>query len=214
MQIPTYIINLKNRQDRLISVLEQFRNKKEFDVNVIEACENSRGNVGLWQSITKIINLAIESENDVILIVEDDHIFTKKYNKKKLFKNIFDAYAQGADLLLGGIGGGFKYIVPTADQRFWIDHFWCTQFMIIYKKFYHPILNVNFNNNDAADNVISNLTINKMVIHPFISIQKDFGYSDIPNLFNNEKSIEMYFNEADQELNKYQEKIKLFNSLK
>jgi hypothetical protein len=214
MQIPTYIINLKNRQDRLISVLEQFKNKKEFDVNVIEACENSKGNVGLWQSIIKIINLAIEFENDVILIVEDDHIFTEKYNKKKLFRNIFDAHAQGADLLLGGIGGGFKYIVPIADQRFWIDHFWCTQFMIIYKKFYHPILNVNFSSNDAADNVISNLTINKMVIHPFISVQKDFGYSDIPNLFNNEKSIEMYFNEADQELNKYQKKIKIFKSLK
>lgn len=50
---------------------------------------------------------------------------------------------------------------------------------MVYKKFYQKILNYEFKENDTADGVISELSNNLMVLYPFISKQKEFGYSDI-----------------------------------
>jgi hypothetical protein len=208
--IPTYIINLKKREDRLNSILKEFDGKNEFDIHIIEACEHQNGNVGLWESIVKTIKLAQTNGDDVILLIEDDHVFTDIYSKEYLISNIIDANANGADLLLGGIGGGFDYVIPITENRFWINHFWCTQFVVIYQKFYAEILNVEFCDEDGADNVLSKLTLNKMVIYPFISVQKGFGYSDIQNLNNNEDDIETCFKKADKELSFYHHKYKEF----
>lgn len=41
------------------------------------------------------------------------------------------------------------------------------------------MLDYSFQDTDTADGVISKLATNKMVIYPFISEQKDFGYSDV-----------------------------------
>ena len=41
------------------------------------------------------------------------------------------------------------------------------------------MLSYSFQNTDTADGVISKLATNKMVIYPFISEKKDFGYSDV-----------------------------------
>ncbi len=204
--IPTYIINLKTRKDRLESIQKEFKGRKEFDVRIIEACEHEKGNIGLWKSILKIIRIAQANDDDVILIVEDDHIFTESYHKNNLISNIIDSHAQGADILLGGIGGGAKYVVPITKNRFWIDHFWCTQFVIVYKKFFQEILDVDFGKDDGADNVLSRLTLNKMVFYPFISVQKNFGYSDVPNINNNEDDIETFFKKAEKELSFYHKK--------
>ncbi|MDR6159295.1 GR25 family glycosyltransferase involved in LPS biosynthesis [Chryseobacterium sp. SLBN-27] len=204
--IPTYIINLKTRKDRLESIQKEFEGRKEFDVQIIEACEHRKGNIGLWKSILNIIRSAQSNDDDVILIVEDDHVFTNSYNKNIFISNIIDAHNQGADILLGGIGGGSKYVVPITENRFWVDHFWCTQFVIVYKKFFQEILDVDFGDEDGADNVLSKLTLNKMVLYPFISVQKNFGYSDVPNINNNEDDIETFFKKAEKELLFYHKK--------
>ena len=41
------------------------------------------------------------------------------------------------------------------------------------------MLDYSFQDTDTADGVISKLATNKMVIFPFISEQRDFGYSDV-----------------------------------
>ena len=41
------------------------------------------------------------------------------------------------------------------------------------------MLDYSFQDTDTADGVISKLATNIMVIYPFISEQKDFGYSDV-----------------------------------
>ena len=69
--------------------------------------------------------------------------------------------------------------VPTAANRYWVDWFWCTQFIVVYKKLYARILSYNFKDTDTADGVLSGLARFKMVIYPFVSRQKAFGYSDI-----------------------------------
>ncbi|MDR6784087.1 hypothetical protein ABIE26_002524 [Pedobacter africanus] len=177
--LPTYIINLKKRTERLTHVLNEFKDKEEFKITVIEAVEDSVGAAGLWKSMIKIINLAIENNEDVIVLCEDDHQFTKNYNKEFLFENIVDAYNQGADILCGGISGGFGHVLPLTKNRFWIDNYWCNQFIVIYKSFYQTMLETEFDRTKKVDNTLSELTSNKMVLYPFISEQKFFGYSDV-----------------------------------
>ena len=191
--IPVYAINLKEREERRRHILKEFEGKEEFELTVMEACTHPIGAVGLWNSMVQIIRLAKENDDDLVVICEDDHFFTKHYSRERLFQHIFGAHSQGVDVLAGGIGG-FGLAIPAASDRYWIDWFWCTQFIVVYKKFYQRMLDYSFKDSDTADGVISMLSSNKMVIYPFISEQKDFGYSDVTqNNMDNKGLIEKLF---------------------
>lgn len=199
--INTYIINLEKRTARKSHSIEQFSKEKQFDVNFIKAFENANGAKGLWQTIVHIIQNVSTNEDDYILICEDDHMFTKNYNAQKLLNFIKEAQKKQADILLGGVSW-FEDAVQVPENLFWVDQFTGTQFMIIFKKFYQTILNADFNIGDTADRKICELTNNKFLIYPFISTQKEFGYSDATPFNNNagyvteifEKSSEVLYN--------------------
>ena len=203
ISISTYIINLKERTDRLDYVLSQFAGKPEFDIHPVEACTHSIGAVGLWHSIVKIIHQVNDGEDDVIIICEDDHTFTDEYDRNRFIQNVIDAAGQGVELLSGGIGG-FGNAVPITSERYWIDWLWCTQFIVLYRPIYKKILDYEFKDTDTADGVLSEITSHKMVLYPFISIQKDFDYSDVTRA-NDEISgkITEHFNQADEKMNIY-----------
>lgn len=196
--IPVYVINMKNRQERKEHITQEFEGKNEFNVNIIEACTHEKGNIGLWNSIVKIVNLAQMNGDDVIILCEDDHFFTEHYSAGLLMKEIKEAYMQQADILSGGIGG-FGHAIPVGYHRYWVDWLWCTQFVVVYRRFFNAILSYNFKETDTADGVFSKLSTNKMVIYPFISEQTDFGYSDVTQ--NNQKNkglIHEHFDRANR----------------
>lgn len=211
--IPTYIINLKERPDRLTHALSQFEGKTEFEIHVVEACKHPVGAVGLWQSIVKIIREIIDGDDDVIIICEDDHTFTPNYNRNEFIHHVVDAAEQNCEILSGGIGG-FGNAFPVVENRYWIDWLWCTQFIVIYRPFFKRILDEPFNDSDTADGKISEMASNKMVIYPFISIQNDFGYSDVTRA-NNEVSgkITEYFQMADKCFKSIDKILKYHNNL-
>lgn len=201
--LPAYMINLKERKDRLKHVHEQFSGKSEFDLYIIEGSTGENGAVGLWNSIVKVVEMAIQREDDVILMCEDDHTFTPFYNREFLFKNILDANKQGAELLSGGIGG-FNHAVPLTGNRYWIDSYWCNQFLILYRPIFSKIREVKFQSTDTADEILSQITSHKMVLYPFVSVQIDFGYSDVTVRNNNERGlIDHYFKRTSARLEKY-----------
>jgi len=209
--IPTYIINLPERKDRLAHIQKQFENKSEFDITIMEACRHKVGAVGLWNSILKIINLAVQNEDDVIIICEDDHEFTKDYSSQSLIKNIIAAHRQGADILCGGIGG-FNQALYMGNYRYWIDFFWGMQFTVLYKSIFEPILKEPFGEKDTADGILSAITGHKMVLYPFISVQRDFGYSDVTRKNNEIKGlISDYFKKASQRLEMIQRTYSKYN---
>lgn len=195
--IPVYAINMKEREDRRQHILREFEGKPEFDLHLVEACRHAKGTIGLWNSIVGIIRKAKEEEEDAVILCEDDHYFTEHYFPKLLFKEIEEAYMQGADLLSGGIGG-FGQAVRTGYRRYWVDWLWCTQFVVVYSSFYDRILEYEFKEDDTADGVFSELAANKMVIYPFISEQRDFGYSDVtPGNMNTAGLIRQHFARAN-----------------
>ena len=181
--IPTYVINLTDRTERKAHIMAQFADRKEFAVTIVEACKHKIGAVGLWLSIRKIIEMAKDNEDDVIIISEDDHQFTESYCKELLISNIIEAHAQGADYISGGTSK-FDQIIPITKNRYWTNHCLATQFIIIYRNFFDKILEEPFNDEVIADLLLSEMTPNKMLLYPSISTQKDFGYSDITNIHN------------------------------
>jgi len=187
--IPTYIINLPERQDRLEHIKKQFAGKEEFDIKIIEACKNPIGALGLWESIRKIIKMAIDNDDDLLIICEDDHEFTANYSKSLLLKNIVEAHEQHTDMLSGGICW-FDKALRITNNRAWVSTSYCTQFIILYKRVFEKILNEPYNYTVTADGMLSQILSNKMVFFPFISLQKDFGYSDISIKNNKDKEVE------------------------
>lgn len=176
--IPVYAINMSERKERREHIIRQFEGKLEFEFHLVEACTHAKGTIGLWNSIIKIVRKAKEDDEEVIIICEDDHYFTEHYSPGLLYKEIRETYIQGGELLSGGIGG-FGQAIPTGYHRYWIDWMWCTQFIVIYSSLFDKILSYEFKENDTADGVLSLLASTKMVVYPFISEQKDFGYSDV-----------------------------------
>lgn len=199
--IPTYIINLPEKQERLKHIQEQFIDKPEFEVTIIQACKDRIGSFGLWMTIRKIIQLAIKDEEDVIIICEDDHQFTPHYSKEYLLKNLLEAYHEGATFLSGGTGQ-FENAVPITENRFWVWHCLSTQFVVIFKKFFNQILDEPYDESIIADLAYSRMSLNKMILYPFISVQKDFGYSDITAVNNDKKDlVSTMFSNSDKQLN-------------
>jgi hypothetical protein len=176
--IPTYVINLKERADRLEHVKRQFQGRKEFELHIVEAIKHKIGAIGLWETMKHILRDLENSSSDYVILCEDDHLFTEAYNSADLFVVLNKAIELNADILLGG-PSWVNGTLPVSENIFWVEKFTGTQFTIVFRKFFNTILEADFLDNDCADAKMADLTQEKFFIYPFLSIQRDFGYSDV-----------------------------------
>lgn len=188
LTIPTYIINLPERTERLVYIKQQFENKPEFDVSIVKACKHEIDAVALWQSIRKIIQIAVDADDDVIIICEDNHEFTEHYSKSYLLKNIIRAHASGINYLSGGSSNTENEVLITANT-FWVARCLATQFIVLFKPLFQQILDEPFDDNVIAGHLLSELTSQKMVLHPFVSVKKDFDSPDAITANNEQERI-------------------------
>lgn len=214
LKIPVYVVNLPERKERLKHIELQFEGKTEFDVKIVDACKHSIGALGLWLTIRKIISLAISNDDDVIIIAEDDHVFTENYDAKFLLRNIVEGHWQGVEYLNCGTGK-FDVTVPVSRNRFWTDFCLSTQFIVIYKSLFKKILDAPFDEETRADSLLSALTNNKMLLYPSISTQLDFGYSDATPIHNAQRDLmSLMFKQCDERFNKIYNKCIEFSVFK
>ncbi|MDP3665748.1 MAG: hypothetical protein Q8R50_03640 [Sediminibacterium sp.] len=205
LTIPTYIINLPEQAENRAHIEAQFAGRDEFEVSLVDACKHQVGAVDLWLSIRKIVQMAIENDDDVIAICEDNHEFTANYSKEVLLTHILEAYRQGIDFLSGG-SSGFGFAIPVTKNRFWISECLSTQFLIVYRNFFQKLLDEPYDDNTDANILISEVTPNKMLIYPFISVQSDFGNSDIMPVYNSVNgSIDNLFEKSSKRLHYLQD---------
>lgn len=193
--LPAYAINIRERTDRRVHIEKQFEGHEEFHLHIIEACRHDVGAVGLWMSICKIITQAQVNGEDAVLICEDDHTFTPNYNQAIFMHQVMQAAVMGAQLLSGGIGE-FNNMVPVGNGLYWVDEFWCTQFIVIFRNAFSEILNAHFGLRDTADGKLSEILTEKLVINPFISVQTDSGYSDVTFSNNRSGTIAQLFSDS------------------
>lgn len=179
MKHPVFILNMPERKDRLASIKTQFKNKKEFRVNIVNPIPDKNPRKSLWLTICNILKQTRSSKDlDYVIICEDDHVFTEDYSAERLYQLIDAASSMNADILLGGVSWQ-KFSYQIAENLYHISSFTGLQFTVIFKKFFEEILKQNFTNRDIADKLISSLTTDKYLIFPTISSQKEFGYSDV-----------------------------------
>lgn len=180
--LPVYVIS--QRGDGR-SIREQFLGKTEFHISDEEtpargssAPRQAPGSEELprWHGICNAVRKAIDADDDVIIICDDDHIFPEDYSAEYLLKNIIEAHSQGAGILLGAVTR-FSHAMPITENRFWVNSFWRAPFMVLYSKIFQPILDEPFDETTFVDDVLSEITSNKLVLFPFISSNKDF---DVP----------------------------------
>jgi hypothetical protein len=80
-----------------------------------------------------------------------------------------------------------------------------TQFIVLYKNIFKKISNAPFDEAVAADVLLSGLTTNKMILNPFISIQKNFGYSDVTSVHKEQPDlVQQLFKQTECRLNNIQ----------
>lgn len=177
-KIPTYAINLLKRPDRKESLIREFMGKDEFQLTVVPAVEHEIGSFGLWQTICNITRYAHDASLGYVLICEDDHQFTENYHADLLHHAISQAKQLDTDILCGGVSW-FNTTLQIDKHLFWVDKFNATQFIVIFKRFFNKIMKADFSPGDDADFKISSLSDSILIMNPYISIQKEFGYSDV-----------------------------------
>ena len=186
--IPTYVINLKERSERLLHIQKQFEQRDEFSITIVDAIKHKNGAVGLWLSIRKIIQLAVENEDDVIVICEDDHEFTDTYSKEVFLMNVILAQQLGIEYLSCGCSH-FEHAVPITQNLYWVSLCQATQFIVLYKPVFQKILKEPYDETVIADLLLSEMIANKMILYPAISTQRNFGYSDVTPIHNEHENL-------------------------
>ena len=176
-------INLESRTERKNHIEIEFSDRHEFNLRIVQAIKHEVGAIGLWQSLIGVVKE---------MSLYDDGV---------LQEGIETAKSHNADILLGGVSW-LETAVQVSDRMFWVDKYTGNQFVVIFKKFYPVILGITDFENMTADKKISELSENKFVIFPFISLQKEFGYSDATNNNNNTGRVDYLFDTTIKKLSK------------
>ena len=120
--IRSFVVNLKRRTDRRTHIIEQFKSRNEFQVNLVEAFQHPVGAIGVWKTIRHILKKLVESKDEYIILCQDDHLFTKEYSKELLLCCIDEATLLGADLLSCGVSG-FTSAINVSENLYWVEKF-------------------------------------------------------------------------------------------
>jgi hypothetical protein len=171
--LPVYFIHDQSAKNSIEDFKTFFVSRKEFEINIQE----SKGGITL-KSLQKCINIAIEKEEEVIIICNTKHNFNDNYNFDSLINNILKANEYGCEILLGGFDK-FNHAVPINTSLFWIDSFSSSNFMILFSSVFEKILNEQEVETANIYEILSYITSHKMTMFPFISIS---DYSDIETL--------------------------------
>lgn len=178
-RIRVYVPNMPARKDRRESIVSQFEGKSNFDLTILTPVPAPEGHTSLWMTFLEVVKKEKDLNSPFFVFCEDDHVFTEDYNFQYLGKNIIEANTMKADVLSGGVSW-LKDSLQVRDNLFWVDKFNGMQFTVVYNRFYDKILSTAQEGYDhITDFYLSTLSDSIFVMFPYISIQKEFGYSDV-----------------------------------
>ncbi len=173
VSIPVYVIDNSQRQENLTQLSGQFEGKTEFAVTLIPASTGDDPAYAWYTDLQRIVTMAMDNDEDIIIVCEDDHFFTKNYSKSFFFRNIIEAWEQGADCLTGGCTA-FNYAVPVAASRFWVNA--CEgNFVVMYRALYSKIREASFETGWKQGSLPSAISSNKLLLYPFVAAKKTNG---------------------------------------
>lgn len=178
MGISVFAINLTTRSDRRKHIKEQFHKRDEFNLEIFNAKTSENPANGLWESLRGVISVAKNRSLEYVIVCEDDHEFTSEYSYEKLDSAINFSVDNQIQIILGGPSWVDNFFCIRQDV-FFVNKFTGLQFAVIFKNAYDIVLNAVFETNDVADLKLSILLDRKIFLFPYLSVQRDFGYSDV-----------------------------------
>jgi hypothetical protein len=165
--LPAYVLTT-GEENTVAAILKQFEDKPEFELTILPLDNERYPPISYWEILRNCIRQAISNDDDVIIICDDEHSFTDKYERDIFIQHILDAHTQGCELLSGGIEEADQ-VVQVARSRFWINHFTSSPFLVLYRKVFEKILAEPYHGIEPPEAVLSEIATNKILIYPFIS---------------------------------------------
>lgn len=192
--------------NKIPDFINQFNRKPEFDLHLVPTLITDD-----WNTIKDCVKKSSNDDDELIIICNEKHAFTKNYNKDIFLQNVVRAQHMGCDILLSGTTG-FSYAVPITDSIFWIDKFNKAEFMIIYQKAFKKILESQIKDLTVSSG-LSNLVSNIICTVPFMSSYSNDSNPD-PNLEMINTHHHESYNIAQEKLNFYSRIYKKYNIAK
>lgn len=155
--IPTYIFSGEGMNVFPQQVEEVWSCHPEFQTVRVQEPLQARSFARTWRVIVQIVQTALEKDDEIILLCEDDLRFTEDYSTKELFNAILEAYKYRADILLGGIGE-YDLLYPLSERLYWSDRFSGMQFILLFRNIYRPIIHYLPRNGDTVETVLNRLS--------------------------------------------------------
>lgn len=135
-----------------------FSKKKEFRIHWIKSPNINQKN------LNSILTRSIQEEDDVIIICFDNYRFKTNYSKYSLFKYILMAKFYQADILFGN-GSEMDCMCKIQDELYWVNSIKKSNFIVLYRKFFNKILDINSLNSKSFPETISALSHDKLMIN-------------------------------------------------
>jgi hypothetical protein len=200
-EISVYIPNLPQRTERRASIMEQFGGRNLFDINLVRPVSDKVASNSLWRTFCHIVQKEKEGGSDLFIFCEDDHVFTDEYSDAFLLDRIKEADGMEADMLSGGVSW-MRNSLQVRERLFWVEQFNGMQFTVIYKRFYEKILATQYDETQKyiSDIFLSTLSDSIFVMFPYISVQKEFGHSDVTEKNNKAGYVESLFEKTEKTL--------------
>ncbi|WP_104381333.1 glycosyl transferase [Sphingobacterium sp. HMA12] len=212
MKHPTYVINLKNRTERLRYITAEFMRFQEFDLKIFTALEDKNGAIGLYKSFKAVIKEVQTIGVEYVIICEDDHKFTADFDIDLLNKYIEIGAQSGMDILLGG-ASSIHDLIFVNDDLLWVDGFTGLQFTVVFKSFFSKILDLSLPEGGVLDIELGKISDDIFCIYPSISEQEYFGYSDVTKK-NNLIDVTEYFKKCRKKMDYFYLLTNYYNNLR
>ena len=140
----------------------EFQGHPEFELHPI-------GEKWDWSIFRHVLEqVSQKDEDDAIIICHEGHRFTEVYQSCSFFRVLLECSELGTEMLLGGCRD-FSNLVPVSPRLYWVDKYEGCNFIVLFRRAYHTLLNLSLNDCESLDEVLSRVLSNKLLIVPFIS---------------------------------------------
>ena len=203
--LDTFVINLDSRPDRWAKIKRRFKDT-DFKLHRVAAVVKEVGAYGTFLSFIKAIKLAKKEGLSEILILEDDCLPTKGFEKRwATIKEWLDKHPTKWDIYSGGATDIYMphQIGESKGIKFY-NPAWSTSahWTYLQSRIYDEILD-HYNRYSVTSNYVSALGVDiynnlfkTIISHPFVAYQ-DSGFS---NLTKTRRNRRKKFEEAEKGL--------------
>lgn len=162
----------------------------------------------IFNCLKNLTNISIEKKIDYIIISTENHIFTNSYQNLLFKSTINEAAYYNCDILCGGLAD-FNNAVVITPSLIWVDRFINSNYLIVFNKFFQQMKEIT---PLQTINNLNDLTVNKMVVFPFISSHNTLIAQSSTDKEILVDAIKMRENRASQKLELYIKGFRRFNN--